>query len=150
MFVPKEATRPDSLKGPAWIETLRPDRRLLRGRAYQRIKRGLDIGLLVLALPLLLPLMAVCWLAIKLTAPTAPAHFVQMRTGQGGRRFRMYKFRTMVPDAEEQKHTLAAINARQWPDFKVDDDPRVTRLGALLRQTSLDELPQVSTSSKAT
>src|SRR6185503_15280553 len=101
------------------------------------------IGLTVLAAPLLLPLLAVCWAIVKAEMPSAPALFVQLRTGRGGTRFRMYKFRTMVADAEALKPKLAAINERQWPDFKLVEDPRVTRLGSILRKTSLDELPQL-------
>jgi lipopolysaccharide/colanic/teichoic acid biosynthesis glycosyltransferase len=126
-----------------WVERIQPGQRWIHGRAYERIKRGLDIALLVLMSPLLVPLMGLCWVAIKATSPLAPALFVQLRTGQGGRRFPMYKFRTMVPNAEALKAKLAAMNERQWPDFKVEKDPRVTRLGAFLRKTSLDELPQM-------
>ena len=71
------------------------------------------------------------------------AFFVQERTGFGGRRFRLFKLRTMVPHAEDLKQTLTHLNARSWPDFKVDHDPRVTRIGRILRMTSLDELPQL-------
>ncbi|RME90543.1 MAG: sugar transferase [Anaerolineae bacterium] len=66
-----------------------------------------------------------------------------MRTGKGGRRFPMYKFRTMVPNAEELKAKYAHLNELQWPDFKITNDPRVTRVGRFLRKTSLDELPQL-------
>ena len=125
-----------------WFERIRPKPRLIRGWNYQRVKRGLDIGLTVLAAPLLLPLLGACWAAIKAESPRAQALFVQMRTGRDGKRFRMYKFRTMVPDAEALKPTLAAMNERQWPDFKIEHDPRITRLGRVLRKTSLDELPQ--------
>jgi lipopolysaccharide/colanic/teichoic acid biosynthesis glycosyltransferase len=66
-----------------------------------------------------------------------------MRTGRYGLRFRLYKFRTMVPDAEERKSDLMHLNELQWPDFKIAEDPRVTRVGRLLRKSSLDELPQL-------
>jgi len=138
-----EAARPAFTPTRTSTEGLRAELPPRRGHAYQRVKRGLDIGLLVLAAPMLLPVLACCWAAIKATAPRTPAMFAQLRTGRGGRRFRMYKFRTMVPDAEAQKPKLLAMNARQWPDFKVERDPRVTRLGEFLRTTSLDELPQV-------
>ncbi|MCI0729212.1 MAG: sugar transferase [Chloroflexi bacterium] len=71
-----------------------------------------------------------------------PVFFRQMRTGKGGRRFAMYKFRTMVTNAEELKAKYAHLNELTWPDFKITDDPRVTRIGRFLRKTSLDELPQ--------
>jgi lipopolysaccharide/colanic/teichoic acid biosynthesis glycosyltransferase len=66
-----------------------------------------------------------------------------MRTGKHGRHFRMYKLRTMVNDAELLKLDCAHLNQRSWPDFKIVDDPRVTRVGRILRKTSLDELPQL-------
>jgi lipopolysaccharide/colanic/teichoic acid biosynthesis glycosyltransferase len=69
--------------------------------------------------------------------------FNQLRTGKGGRRFYMYKFRTMVPEAERLKASYAHLNELQWPDFKITNDPRITKLGKFLRKTSLDELPQV-------
>ena len=69
--------------------------------------------------------------------------FKQCRTGKGGRRFEMYKFRTMVPNAEELKEEYAHLNELHWPDFKITDDPRITPVGKFLRKTSLDELPQV-------
>jgi lipopolysaccharide/colanic/teichoic acid biosynthesis glycosyltransferase len=97
----------------------------------------------VLALPLLVPLMLLCMVLIKLDSPGGPIFFSQRRTGQGGRRFRLYKFRTMVPNAEEMKKQLAHLNELQWPDFKITNDPRITRVGRILRKTSLDELPQI-------
>src|SRR5690349_18634582 len=69
--------------------------------------------------------------------------FVQDRTGYRGKPFRLYKLRTMVPDAEARKAELAHLNDRQWPDFKIAHDPRVTRIGRVLRATSIDELPQL-------
>jgi lipopolysaccharide/colanic/teichoic acid biosynthesis glycosyltransferase len=69
--------------------------------------------------------------------------FTQSRTGKGGRRFRMFKFRSMVPNAEDLKKELMHLNELQWPDFKITNDPRVTRFGRIMRKTSLDELPQI-------
>lgn len=126
-----------------WWEKIDPERHWLKGRAYLMAKRLLDIFLVLIASPLLLPLMALCALLIKLESPDGPVFFMQERTGKGGRRFRMYKFRTMVPDAEKLKAQLAQLNELQWPDFKVTNDPRITRIGKILRKTSLDELPQV-------
>jgi lipopolysaccharide/colanic/teichoic acid biosynthesis glycosyltransferase len=116
---------------------------LLTGRAYRVAKRIMDLVLVVLALPVLLPLLGLCILVLKLESPRDPALFMQVRTGKGGRPFWMYKFRTMVVNAEEMKKTLAHLNELEWPDFKITDDPRITRVGHVLRQTSLDELPQV-------
>lgn len=126
-----------------WIERYRPERQWLRGRAYRRAKRMMDLCLSLLALPVILPLFVLIALAIKIESPGGPVIFTQNRTGKGGRRFKMYKFRTMVPNAEELKKQLAHLNELQWPDFKITNDPRVTRVGKFLRKTSLDELPQI-------
>ena len=110
---------------------------------YRRlfIKRIIDIvgsivGLVVTAI--LTPIIA---LAIKLDSP-GPVLFAQKRVGKNGRYFRLYKFRSMYMDAEERKQDLMAQNEMDGPMFKVEHDPRVTRVGKFLRKTSLDELPQ--------
>jgi lipopolysaccharide/colanic/teichoic acid biosynthesis glycosyltransferase len=103
----------------------------------------MDISLVLLALPFWLPVLATIGLAIRITSPGAPVIFKQLRTGKGGRRFEMYKFRTMIPNAEELKSQFAHLNELQWPDFKITDDPRITPFGKFLRKTSLDELPQL-------
>ncbi len=126
-----------------WIKRFDPQKRLITGRAYHVLKRIMDVSLVLLSAPLWLPLMIGIALLIKITSPGAPALFVQYRTGRNGKRFRMYKFRTMVPNAEELKIRYAHLNELQWPDFKITNDPRVTRLGRFLRKTSLDELPQL-------
>lgn len=72
-----------------------------------------------------------------------PVIFIQWRTGRGGQRFPMFKFRTMLVDAEALKETYFHLNELTWPDFKITNDPRMTRVGRWLRKTSLDELPQV-------
>lgn len=95
----------------------------------------------LLAAPFILPLMAITALLIWIDDP-GPISFKQMRTGKGGQRFAMYKFRTMVTNAEELKQKYAHLNELSWPDFKITNDPRVTRIGRILRKTSLDELPQ--------
>jgi lipopolysaccharide/colanic/teichoic acid biosynthesis glycosyltransferase len=126
-----------------WLDRVNPERHLLRGRTYLVVKRIIDILLVFLAMPLLLPVFSLCAVLIKIESPGGPIFFTQDRTGKGGRRFKMYKFRTMVPNAEELKKQLADLNELQWPDFKITDDPRITRVGRILRKTSLDELPQV-------
>jgi lipopolysaccharide/colanic/teichoic acid biosynthesis glycosyltransferase len=126
-----------------WVDRYRPERAWLRGRAYHRCKRAFDLTLCLLAMPLLLPLVALIAALIKLETPGGPVVFAQYRTGKNGRRFKIYKFRTMVPNAEELKRELAHLNELQWPDFKITNDPRITRLGRVLRKTSLDELPQL-------
>ena len=127
----------------SWIREFDPGRRLLVGRAYRIGKRLTDLAIVILAMPLWLPVIGIIALAIALTSPGAPVIFVQERTGKGGRRFSMYKFRTMVPNSEELKEKYAYLNELEWPDFKITNDPRVTRLGNFLRRTSLDELPQL-------
>ena len=118
--------------------------RALRGpsRRYLVAKRTLDLVLCSVLLLLALPVMAACALAVRLDTP-GPVVFAQMRTGRDARRFRMWKFRTMVANAEELKAGLAHLNVLPPPDFKIPDDPRITRVGRFLRATSLDELPQL-------
>jgi lipopolysaccharide/colanic/teichoic acid biosynthesis glycosyltransferase len=137
------ATQPIETSGITWLEAFQPGRQIVRGRAYAIAKRALDLALITAMLPVLLPLFLLCALLIKIESPDGPVMFSQVRTGKGGRRFRMYKFRSMVPNAEELKKELMHRNELQWPDFKITNDPRVTRVGRVLRKTSLDELPQV-------
>jgi lipopolysaccharide/colanic/teichoic acid biosynthesis glycosyltransferase len=110
--------------------------------SYQLAKRGMDVILCLAALPFALPIMAICALLIWLGDP-GPVMIAQWRTGKGGKRFRMYKLRTMVKNAEELKKQYAHLSQLTWPDFKIPNDPRVTRVGRVLRKTSLDELPQL-------
>jgi len=131
-----------SIRMTPWYLEIDPQRRLIRGKAYRRIKRAIDIfGCLIIA-PLALPLLLLVTLLVYIDSP-GKIFFSQLRTGKGGRRFRMYKFRTMVPNAEELKLAYAHLNELTWPDFKITDDPRVTKVGKILRKTSLDELPQL-------
>jgi len=104
-------------------------------------KRCLDVTVSAAALALVAPLWLLIAAAIRLDSP-GPALFVQERVGLSGRRFRFYKFRTMVPDAERRQQALEDRNEATGAVFKIKDDPRITRLGRLLRRTSLDELPQ--------
>jgi lipopolysaccharide/colanic/teichoic acid biosynthesis glycosyltransferase len=110
--------------------------------SYRRLKRLFDVAVCVLLLVVAGPVMVVVALAIVIDTP-GPVLFVQQRTGRGGTRFPMLKFRTMVRDAEELKASLAHLSIVPPPDFKVIDDPRITRVGRVLRATSLDELPQL-------
>ncbi len=129
--------------GLEWIDAFQPGRQQIGGRAYHVIKRILDLTLVLLALPVLGTAFVLCALIIKIESPGGPVMFTQDRTGKGGRRFRMYKFRSMVPNAEEMKAELMHLNELQWPDFKITNDPRVLRFGKIMRKTSLDELPQI-------
>jgi lipopolysaccharide/colanic/teichoic acid biosynthesis glycosyltransferase len=103
----------------------------------------MDITLVILSAPFWIPVLGIIALVITLTSPGAPSMFTQLRTGIGGKRFSMYKFRSMVPDAEALKEKYAHLNELQWPDFKITNDPRITKVGKILRKTSLDELPQL-------
>lgn len=111
-------------------------------RSYALTKRAIDVALCLAAMPLVLPVAFLVALAIRLESP-GPVTFTQMRTGQHGVRFPMFKFRTMVQNAEELKASLQHLNVLPAPDFKIPDDPRITRVGAFLRKSSLDELPQL-------
>ena len=111
--------------------------------AYRATKRTLDVLVASVALLLLAPLMACIALAIQLEDPGGPILFRQRRCGLGGRQFAVFKFRTMVRNADELKEQLRAQSIVPWPDFRLVDDPRVSRVGRVLRKTSLDELPQL-------
>jgi exopolysaccharide biosynthesis polyprenyl glycosylphosphotransferase len=106
------------------------------------IKHLFDRAIALFVLILFSWLFALLALTIKLTSP-GPVIFKQARGGKNGRKFMMYKFRTMVTDAEMQRDELARMNQMSGPVFKVDKDPRITRIGRFLRKTSLDELPQL-------
>jgi lipopolysaccharide/colanic/teichoic acid biosynthesis glycosyltransferase len=125
----------------AWYERRRSKTLISRG-VYFRVKRLLDLLLCSLALPLVIPLLTICAVAIVIDSP-GPVYFSQSRTGRGGRRFRMFKLRTMVRNAEELKAKLLDMNSLTYPDFKIANDPRITTVGRWLRRTSLDELPQI-------
>ena len=87
-------------------------------------------------------ILAILWIAVRLDSP-GRAFFTQLRTGRGGDRFRMYKLRTMVINADALKSKYLGLNEMTYPDFKITNDPRITRVGRFLRRTSLDELPQI-------
>ena len=106
------------------------------------LKRALDVSLAIILLCALTPLMAAIALAIKLTSP-GPVLFKQERFGRNRHRFRMYKFRSMVHNAEELFALIEHQNEISGPIFKMRRDPRVTRIGYILRKLSLDELPQL-------
>ncbi len=105
-------------------------------------KRAIDVVGACLGLVLATPIMLVIAVGLRLSS-RGPIIFMQERCGLGGRRFRFFKFRTMVEDAEDQRALLTHLNEMRGPVFKISRDPRITRLGAILRKTSLDELPQL-------
>jgi exopolysaccharide biosynthesis polyprenyl glycosylphosphotransferase len=106
------------------------------------LKRLLDATVSLVVLIALFPLMVVVAILIKLTSP-GPVFFSQKRVGMNQRQFKLYKFRSMVADAEERKHELQHLNERDGPAFKIQNDPRTTRIGQFIRKTSIDELPQL-------
>ena len=108
-----------------------------------RLRRIVDVMAAALVAPLALPLVAAGAVALKLEDSTAPVFYRQHRTGFNGRRFKIIKLRSMVPNADALKAELAEQNLRNGPDFKVVDDPRITAVGRQLRRTSIDELPQL-------
>ena len=126
-----------------WLDCIDPAKNLLTEEQYVVAKRMMDLTLTIVAMPFWLPIVGLCALLIKLESPRGPVLFVQMRTGKGGCRFPMFKFRTMVVDAAKLEAKLAHLSKLKWPDFKIENDPRVTRMGRFLRRTSLDELPQL-------
>lgn len=110
---------------------------------YQRmVKRAFDLVVTLLFMPFLLPFMGLIALAIRLDSP-GPVLYRQKRMGENGRVFEMIKFRTMVADADLQRHLVESINGDGQVIHKQRNDPRVTRVGKILRRTSLDELPQL-------
>ena len=105
------------------------------------LKRFMDVAGAIVGLVIASPFMAIVALLIRLDS-AGPVFYAAERTGAKGRRFRCYKFRSMVTDAAQLKEDLRARNQRHGPIFKIDDDPRVTRIGRVIRRYSLDELPQ--------
>jgi exopolysaccharide biosynthesis polyprenyl glycosylphosphotransferase len=106
------------------------------------IKRMMDFSLGLVLLIILSPLFLITALLIWLTSP-GPVFFIQDRVGFNKRHFRLYKFRTMVADAELRLASLETGEAMDGPAFKMNNDPRITPIGHFLRKTSIDELPQL-------
>src|SRR3984957_2858459 len=117
-------------------------RRFELTRSSAAVKRTFDLLYTTVGLLAVAPLMLVAAVAIKLDSP-GPVFFRQERVGRHGKRFRIFKFRTMVQDAESLKESLRARNEAEGGLFKIAEDPRITRVGRLLRKTALDELPQM-------
>ena len=106
------------------------------------VKRGIDVLVSLLALVFISPVLLITAILLKLTSP-GPVFFVQKRLGLNKRHFGVYKFRTMVVDAEKRLSEVKHLNEVSGPVFKIKNDPRVTPLGRFLRKTSIDELPQL-------
>ena len=116
---------------------------LKSGRAYWALRRSQDIFFSALALIVLSPLMLIVALIIVIDSPGAGPIFTQTRVGRDGREFRLFKFRTMVPNAEQKLKELLKFNEMSGPAFKMKNDPRITRAGKFLRRSGIDELPQL-------
>lgn len=109
---------------------------------YAFIKRCMDFILALIGLIVLIPVFIITAIAIKVESK-GKVIFVQERVGYRGKKFKMYKFRSMVNDAEELKEKLLDKNEMSGPMFKMREDPRVTKVGKFIRKTSIDELPQI-------
>ena len=112
-------------------------------RAYWCVRRAQDIFFSLLALIALSPLMLLTCIAVWIDSPGASPVFSQLRVGRNGKLFRLYKFRSMCPNAESKLNDLLQDNEMDGPVFKMKDDPRITRVGHFIRKTSIDELPQL-------
>jgi lipopolysaccharide/colanic/teichoic acid biosynthesis glycosyltransferase len=142
MSAPARSAVPDSRPArPSAVtpirEHVREDRRLARFA-----KRTLDVAGASIGITLSLPVLALAALAIRLDSK-GPVLYCQLRCGRDGRRFCLWKLRTMVDGAEAQQAALTSLNEMDGPMFKIRDDPRVTRVGRFLRRYSLDEVPQL-------
>lgn len=115
---------------------------VIRTKLLSRLKRVLDVTVAVIAIILTSPIMLITALFIKLESP-GPVIFKQVRVGKDGEHFYCYKFRSMYVDAEQRLRELQAKNEADGPVFKMKRDPRVTRVGRVIRKLSIDELPQL-------
>lgn len=115
---------------------------VIRTKLLSRLKRVLDLTVAVIAIILTSPIMLMTALLIKLESP-GPVIFKQVRVGKDGEHFYCYKFRSMYVDAEQRLRELQAKNEADGPVFKMKRDPRVTRVGRVIRKLSIDELPQL-------
>ncbi len=155
--IPQTITQPDpklarilDLYGEGRFQSPKAVRRLqlrlllwnIQMHIVQRLKRGLDLLLASIALITLLPLILFTALAIRVESP-GPIIFKQKRVGKWGKPFTCYKFRSMCIDAEIRKKELLTHNEVDGPIFKMQADPRVTRVGRIIRKLSIDELPQL-------
>lgn len=112
-------------------------------RLYSICKRVQDIVLSLLAIIILMPVFLITAAAVFIDDPKGSPIFSQLRVGRDGKVFRFYKFRSMVVDAEDRLNELIQHNEMDGPVFKIEKDPRITRVGRFIRKTSIDELPQL-------
>ncbi|PFL32647.1 multidrug MFS transporter [Bacillus cereus] len=112
-------------------------------RGYLIIKRFMDIIGSLIGLIILAPIFCIVAIIMKIEDPKGPIIFKQVRVGKGGQEFQMYKFRSMVVNAEEKLKDLLSQNEVSGAMFKMKEDPRITKIGGFIRKTSIDELPQL-------
>jgi lipopolysaccharide/colanic/teichoic acid biosynthesis glycosyltransferase len=121
------------------------ERETRRGHYHSGLKRLFDVAVVLLALPFVLPLIAL--LALMIWSDGSNPFYAQERVGRSGRVFRMWKLRSMVPNADRSLEEYLRLNAsarREWNEYqKLRNDPRITRIGQVIRKTSIDELPQL-------
>jgi exopolysaccharide biosynthesis polyprenyl glycosylphosphotransferase len=115
---------------------------VIRMKLLSNLKRLLDLAVSLAALVIVSPIMLMTAIAIRLDSP-GPILFRQTRVGKWGKHFPCYKFRSMYIDAEQRLQDLMALNEADGPVFKMKNDPRVTRVGRIIRKLSIDELPQL-------
>jgi lipopolysaccharide/colanic/teichoic acid biosynthesis glycosyltransferase len=150
VIINQPETFPHQTEHPIDLVIINQPKVFPRQTQYQIAKRVMDVGLCLLSLPLVLPLIIICAIAIYIESP-GPVFFVQERIGKGGRRFRMYKFRTMRPNIDDSYHRAfmkAFVNGQIGNGngkeiYKPIRSSQVTSFGCILRKTSLDELPQI-------
>ncbi|ALP90972.1 MULTISPECIES: sugar transferase [Clostridium] len=118
------------------------EKKKLSRNTYEFLKRLMDIICSMSALIVLAPILIVVAILIKIESK-GPVIFSQERVGINNKKFKMYKFRSMVVNAEDMKEKLEKQNERKGPMFKIKNDPRITTIGRFIRKTSIDELPQL-------
>lgn len=123
-------------------ELLDKEALLNRYNRYWVLRRVQDVLFSLIALLLTWPIILIFSVAIFIESPQAGPLFVQKRVGRDGKVFRFYKLRSMIPNAEDKLEALLDQNEMDGPVFKIEDDPRITKVGRFIRKTSIDELPQ--------
>lgn len=111
--------------------------------SYEILKRFIDIVCSIIGIILLSPIFIIVAVAIKIENPKGKVIFSQIRCGKDNKTFKMYKFRSMVEDAEKLLNNIQHLNEMDGPVFKIKEDPRITNVGRFIRKTSIDELPQL-------
>lgn len=138
-----EPSRGGECSGSLDLQAQAAAERLRTGRwVYRIIKRAFDIVFSLAVLIFFSWLFLIVAIAIKIDDPEGPVFFTQERVGRDGKPFKMYKFRSMCSDAEERLAELQELNEKDGPVFKIANDPRITRVGSVIRKLSIDELPQ--------